>query len=63
MALDICSDCNASVSSKAKACPGCGRPMRYWTIGKVIATLILGIVVFTLVLWLVPRLILGFLLK
>lgn len=46
MALVICPDCKGSVSNKAKACPKCGRNLRYWTIGKILLALILAPIVF-----------------
>lgn len=57
MALIVCHECKAQISSEAKACPQCGAPVvspssvvpPYRGFGKVLSSLLMGIVVVGLV--------------
>lgn len=48
MPLITCPDCRKEISPQAKSCLHCGRPMRYWTLGRVVIALILGIIIFSI---------------
>lgn len=45
MALLRCPDCGKDVSSTAKSCLHCGRSMRYWTAGRIVLAIFLGLIV------------------
>ena len=48
MPLKPCPDCGLAVSPKARACPKCGREIIYWTPGRILLAIVVGIIVLNL---------------